>query len=518
MNSGSVGSKVKRGLTALSSNRDGFAVKGAGTSYILGELKRSLTELEKTRKQLAEFRSYCDDQQLEVNDVVFASLYIQLDKAAATLRTELNEAAARLASDEAAAEVEYEGLLRWALQSLSYFKSTLEWKSAAYDQALVAQFFDLRSQSNTKVNYERYECPEVDELEDNMDRLLNLDTSQQAVSMTSSGMGAYNLIEAYLLRDRLVPGDKVLVVPYIYFEVTEQLKELNSIERIVAPDFKVETLLDYAERHEPAVLFVDPLANNLEQAAVDMEALIAGLRARAKRHTTLVIDGTMVSGTFPAELLLSDEKLEIFYYEGANKYLQQGLDIAMAGLLVTPRYLKDRFYRLRRNTGTNLTRQGAQLFPQVSRIDHLKRMARIDHNAEKIAESLEADDVTRQVVDVVYAGSKQHPDYGVVSGRLFRGGCVTFRVLNKRFNTREHLNLFIKKVLDLAKEEGVYLTKGVSFGFLAPRISAAAAMAESIEPFLRIYAGAQNDNQTEGLVEVLKKAFSWFARYQEGDC
>jgi molybdopterin-biosynthesis enzyme MoeA-like protein len=58
------------------------------------------------------------------------------------------------------------------------------------------------------------------------------------------------------------------------------------------------------------------------------------------------------------------------------------------------------------------------------------------------------------------------------------------------------------------QKRGLYVTKSVSFGFSPPRISAAASMAESEPPFLRVYVGDLGPAQADLLAEVMADAIA----------
>ncbi|URQ80160.1 hypothetical protein [Xanthomonas oryzae] len=61
----------------------------------------------------------------------------------------------------------------------------------------------------------------------------------------------------------------------------------------------------------------------------------------------------------------------------------------------------------------------------------------------------------------------------------------------------------IELIINSCRTAGVSITKGVSFGFGVTRISAAAAIAESTDPFLRFSMGEETSEQLEQLEQLV---------------
>lgn len=59
-------------------------------------------------------------------------------------------------------------------------------------------------------------------------------------------------------------------------------------------------------------------------------------------------------------------------------------------------------------------------------------------------------------------------------------------------NNRDGLEAVIERMLGNARSRGVPLVKGLSFGFSTTRISAASAMAQGSDPFLRFSVGTHD--------------------------
>ena len=401
---------------------------------------------------------------------------------------------------------EGEMVLRFGLATRSYVRGALEWCSPSYEQSRVTQFFNTGAQDSPTLNYERYESVSVQRVEDQLLGVLDLPPDEFGLTVTSSGMAAYTLVESFLLRERLTPGDTVLLAPYIYFEAAEQLTALPFLRCARTSDYDVDSILADVAAYRPRVLFVDPVANTAQQRMTDVVTLLDRLRREVAQPLTVVIDGTMVSGALPGPALRGGGQVEVIYYESCSKYLQLGLDASMAGLVAYPVGLRPRMERQRRNTGTILYRHQADLFPQFDRDFFQRRMTRICGNARAIAERLHADPGVREAGTVFHPTLPDHPDSAIAARMPYAGGCVTFLFHEPGRNHRDELEPLIDRMLAAARQRGVHLTKGVSFGFSAPRVSAAASMAESEPPFLRLYAGDRPTEHVAALAEAVSEA------------
>ncbi|MCP2097837.1 MULTISPECIES: pyridoxal-phosphate dependent enzyme [Actinosynnema] len=399
-----------------------------------------------------------------------------------------------------------QAVLRFGLATVAHVRGALEWCSPSYAQSRVAQFFDTGVQDSPTVNYERYESKSVQRVESQLMEVLDLRPDEHAVSVTSSGMAAYTLLESFLLRARLKAGDTVLRAPYVYFEADEQLAALPFLRFERAPRYSTEEIIAAVRAHRPRCLFIDPVANTAVQRMVDLPAVLDRLRSTVTEPITVVVDGTMLSGAMPAGALVGGGLVEVLYYESCSKYLQLGLDAGMAGLLVYPVQLRAHFDRLRRNTGTILYRHYADLFPRYDRTLFRRRMRRIGANALRLATRLHDDPRVRELGMVCYPGHDSHPDVAIARKLPYAGGCVTYVFHEPGRNHHTELEPLLDHVVAGSKRLGLHVTKGVSFGFSAPRVSAAASMAETEPPFLRLYAGDQTDEQVDRFAEVVAEA------------
>jgi threonine dehydratase/cystathionine beta-lyase/cystathionine gamma-synthase len=469
------------------------------------QVRSWLRRLSDARAELDEYADYCARADVLIDADLVGQVRSDCERAAQRLIDVLGYPADD-DHPEAAARVDM--VLRHAANVVAAAQAAFDWCAPSHAQARVSQFFDVGAQDSPSANYERYDSVAVTRVEAQLAEVFGLDPQTQVATATSSGMAAYTLIEAFLLRYRLRAGDTVLLAPYVYFEAVEQICSLPSVRIVTAPSYSVDGLVDAVLRERPRCVFVDPIANTAEQRMVDVPGLVRALAAVRTDPITLIVDGTMAPAALSDTLLDAPEPVEVLYYESCSKYLQLGMDIGMAGVVASKAELRPALDRLRRNTGSILYRHNAQLFPSYDRAFFQRRMLRICGNAATVARALRARADVRAVADVVHPSSGAHPDDAIASGLPYAGGCVTFTLREQGANHRDELEALIEHMLERARRSGLHLTKGVSFGFNTPRVSAAASMAEGGPPFLRLYAGDRSSEQVALLAQVTGDAIA----------
>jgi len=480
-------------------------------------------ELNAVQREIEAYGEYCAGTGLHMDEPVLAHLTTSARQA--TLRlVRAQRSAAELSSEglahspDGAAELSAaEAVLRFGQATLAYVRNCLEWAAKSYAQSHRVQFFGTQTEAWPTMNYDRNGMhPSVVRVERQLLELLGLSADEYGIGVTASGMSAFSLVEAFLLRDRLTAGDRILVAPYIYYEVTQQLDALPHVRTERASGYAVEDIVDDVVRLRPRVVFVDPLANNVRQRMFDLPELLRRLREVVTGRITVVVDGTMVAASLPPELLASDARIEILYYESCTKYLQLGMDFALAGLVVFPVALAERFDMLRRNSGAVLARHNAELFPRYQPGLHERRMRRIWANAERLAELLNADPRITAAGEVHHPALPHHPEAQLARSLPYGSGIVTFLYRDRDRNDWQHLDAVVDRVIAHSQQSGVQVTKGVSFGYSVPRVWAQVVTTSEVERrfvpaiddepnFLRIYVGDRGF-QLEGLADAIAAA------------
>lgn len=473
----------------------------------IGEMfDAKVKELEEVDHQLSDYQSFCKTQGLVVPQESL-NLLRSVSSEVSDFVTQSKAESRTTVSSTIAAELN----IRTATQLIAATSAALEWCSPGYSQAIAPQFFDVSAQESGDVNYERYGHSDCLRVEEQLLRTFGVPPDKYAVTVTSSGMAAYNLIEAFLLRHRIAPGDTVLLAPYIYFEAAEQLVSLKGIRMVSGRSYESAEIAEQASCIDASVVFADPLANNMNQRLIDVGDLLFRL-SRSGGNATLVVDGSMLPAAFSTALGDFHRPSQVLYYESCSKYLQLGHDMSMAGVVVHAVELKPVMDRLRRNLGAILTRHGARLFPTYQPAQFLSRVQRMERAAAGLARLLSKGAVVCQRAEVIHPSLPSHPDFGIAKKVGRSGGCITFRLHEPGENQRDLLDVLIDHVLTCARRADLPLVKGVSFGFSIPRIAASSAMAETDPPFLRLSVGDNSPAEVERLAQVITDGFESFSR------
>lgn len=464
----------------------------------------------KLKKRLEEYVEYCDIEKIKPDNTAVSNLQKTIKDVGEvltdsdTLKVKIDLSSVEYNRHITEHLQRYRALLHDVLKG----SLVLDWRSSSYGQSWDTMFFHVDSQGNPGVNYNRYESNQVAMVEETLANILGANLEQSSLFATSSGMAAYTLIESYLIRNVLNTGDKLYIPHYIYFETEEQVSKLPHIEIIRTETHDTQEIAERIITEKPRVVFLDPITNTVELRMTDIEAVLFTVAKRLTDDVYVVIDGTMLSGQVDIPKLAKiSPHIKIFYYDSCSKYLQLGLDIAMGGLVIVPIELQSIFDRLRRNTGTILYDVSANIFPIYDRVVHQMRMGRFSRNAQIVGNLIESDSELSRKVVPHFPHLASHKDYEVAKRYKSVGGLITFSFLDPYLNQRDSLNSFIEIALTITKRHGISLTKGVSFGFSIPRISAATAMAENSPPFLRLSVGDRSYDETILLTKALIEAF-----------
>ncbi len=476
-----------------------------------------LVELRAARREIDEYATYCVRNELPVDEPVLAQLVAATHQVGMRMARQQHALLAASTTDAADLLGASEAVLRFGVATLAYVRHSLDWSAKSYGQSAQVQFFGTQSEAWPTIHYDRNGThASVIRVERQLLELLGLPPDRFAIGVTSSGMAAYTWIEAFLLRDRLRAGDTMLLAPYIYYEAAQQLHALPEIRAERATGYTVEEFIADVVRLRPKVIFVDPLANNVRQRMFDLPELFRRLREVVTERCTVVVDGTMTGASLQPALLASDDRLEVIYYESCTKYLQLGMDFALAGLVAYPIELAERMDMLRRNTGLVLARHNAELFPRYEVSVHRRRMRRIWANAERVATLLHADPRVSSAGMVHHPVLPHHPDRRLAADLPYGSGIVTFLYHDHVRNEWDNLDTVVDHILVRARTRGIQVTKGVSFGYSVPRVWAQSVSTTEEEyryvpipddepRFLRLYVGDRM-HQVEGLVEAIAEA------------
>jgi cystathionine beta-lyase/cystathionine gamma-synthase len=381
-----------------------------------------------------------------------------------------------------------EPTLRSAYRLLSALGNLAAWGAPATQESHAVAAFPVAA-SRDVVAYSRFGSLDIAAQEVSYTAMLGFNQLRARLLLTSSGMTAYALIEAYLLRDVLQPGDGVLLHPSVYFETREQLEGLPQFTSYTAAGGGRCDILAAIAACKPRVVFVDPLSNAADFRAIDMMRLLREADRICDQETWFVVDSTLLSGAFDPFVEPRHQHVRVLYYESGCKYAQFGMDLGPAGLVVVEAALAERFEQLRRGIGA--IGSDALSLPRASRRTYLKYLRAQTACAQAVARATtEACAASaKRIIDAVHPSQVSHSDHEETQHYPHLGGILVFRFVNPQLNRRRPLEVFIDLLITRARAANLTLTAGVSFGFSVPRIGAAWSSYEADQAFLRLSAG-----------------------------
>ena len=389
-----------------------------------------------------------------------------------------------------------ESTLRSAYRLAGALGSLAAWTAPATQESSALNSFPSAA-SRDAVAYARYGCPEIAAQEFAYASMLGFDPGNARLMLTSSGMAAYALIENFLLRDVLSPQDRVLLHPGVYFETRQQVQSLQFLAvHTAGGGGRIDMLRAIAETR-PRVVFVDPLTNSMDYRAIDMVRLLDEADRVCEPDTWFVIDGTLLSGGCNPFATCKRRNIRVLYYESACKYLQFGMDLGPAGIVVVDGGLADRFLQLRRGIGAIASE--ALVLPRASRgayLDYLCAQTACGL-ATAAAVNAFAGRGGGEHIRAAHPRLPDHPDHAEIAAYAHSGGVLMFKFSNPSFNRRKPLEAFIDVLMVKAVLADLPLTTGVSFGFRVPRIGAAWSSYDEDHAFLRLSAGIDLDRAAE---------------------
>jgi cystathionine gamma-synthase len=383
-----------------------------------------------------------------------------------------------------------EPTLRSAYRLIGALGNLAAWSAPATQESHALASFPSAAARDV-VAYSRFGGAEIAAQESAYASMLGFDPLAARLLLTSSGMTAYALIEAFLLREVLEPRDRILLHPSVYFETRQQLVSLPQFSSRTAAGGSRTDMLEGIAAYKPRIVFVDPLSNAADFRAIDMLRLLHQADQICEQETWFVVDSTLLSGGFDPFAGPPRERVRVLYYESGCKYLQFGMDLGPAGLVVVEAALAERFEQLRRGMGA--IGSDTLVLPRASRRTYLNFLRTQTACAQAVARAATetCSAAAPCIIEPVHPSQVSHPDHREAQQYPHLGGILVFRFVDPRLNRRRPLEEFIDLLIDRARSANLALTAGVSFGFCVPRIGAAWSSYEADEAFLRLSAGIE---------------------------
>lgn len=334
--------------------------------------------------------------------------------------------------------------------------------------------------------------------------------------VTASGMAAFTTIIATLLDDPACSKGPVLIGASSYFE-NIQIAQLYFPGRVILVDeMDTEALIEAIRVHKPPVLFLDTMCNAITMAVPDLSTLIPRIVQILESPLTLVVDATGTSMTYQIlkDVPLLNIKLHVIVFESLLKFHQYGMDRVSGGIMWRTAMSPFPLFGRRMHIGTNLVDASVLTLPWPNRSILKKRLHRHHRNTTMIATALDAhvrSDRRTALESVVYPGLPNHPAYVWMKDRDFHGAFLVL-VLKERYRkTATHMK-FLEYAVEEARNRGVELIAGSSFGLSKTRVYLTALRAVgTTEPFLRVSAGTEAVIEVEKIISALIRALERLA-------
>ncbi len=330
------------------------------------------------------------------------------------------------------------------------------------------------------------------------------------VYVTASGMAAFSTVLTTLATEDKINGP-IIAGSACYFENKLLLEKFFPGQISYVDEMNTESVLAAINELQPAAIFFDTLGNTEDVAAPDMASLVPRIIEEIKRPTILVLDTT---GTATSYQPLRDFprgpcKLSLIVVESLLKYHQFGFDRVSAGLMWRTGLTPLGIFGNRMHLGTGLVDASVLTLPQPNRKLFDKRLKRMGRNANLVAKALDDHARTTRMTalaEVVYPGLPSHPAYEWMSKRYFQGSFLVFK-LKPQYCFTAYYKKFLALAVDEARQAGVDLNGGSSFGFDTTRVYLTALYAaKHATPFIRISVGTETLYEVEKLIAVLTRA------------
>ncbi len=334
--------------------------------------------------------------------------------------------------------------------------------------------------------------------------------------VTASGMAAFTTIIATLLDDPTCSKGPVLIGASSYFENIQIARLYFSGRVVLVDEMDTEAIIEAIRVHKPSVLFLDTMCNAVTMAVPDLSSLIPRIVQTLEAPLTLVIDATGTSMTYQIlkDVPLLNIKLHVIVFESLLKFHQYGMDRVSGGMMWRTAMSPFPLFGRRMHIGTNLVDASVLSLPWPNRSVLKKRLRRHHRNATMIATALDThvrSDRRSALEKVVYPGLVNHPASSWMKDRDFHGAFLVL-VLKERYrNTATHMK-FLEYAVEEARNRGVELIAGSSFGLSKTRVYLTALRAVgTTEPFLRVSAGTETVIEVEKIISALTRALERLA-------
>ncbi len=343
--------------------------------------------------------------------------------------------------------------------------------------------------------------------------------------------------ESKLPRYKIDKNEPIVISTPVYFEVdqifdaTFDKKEILKFEKP-----SEDELIEAIKIKFPLAVVLAPLANNYELRTIDIEKVLEGLCderwvyefhkkfRNTFRDITLIIDNTLVGREakwkdFDFRRLPTFVK--IWAGESLIKYAQDGQEFSQGGLVTCiGEYSEDPLQRVRRISGSVPTKE------MVDRMSILLDQEVTDHRYKRHSRNtkLVAEHILKRlpksnsfIKEVNFAADAE----GKALGGVFTIGVDMSSLENPAdelwyLDYKNFVSNFCRTVITLAKEAGIELNMGTSFGFDSTRLASYEKDKNSRkyngdQYFVRVAVGTENASGALLVAECIARANDIFS-------
>ncbi len=407
-------------------------------------------------------------------------------------------------------------IYRYLINQIASLATRLDWQTIAYDSSVKPNFF-LKQEVGYKgiIGYKRVHYPKLNELENWFlkEFIESPIKDNLCCFFTSSGMGAYTLIENFLTKDCLSLGDKILFANRSYFETRDQINKLKGF--IIKPLLSIEAENIFQEiiYEKPKVVFLEPINNEEKIIVIDIHKIIKKLlNYNFENDFYIVVDTSMTSGGESVFLNFDNKKnkkVHLIAWESLLKYRQFGMDRFNAGLVIAEKIFQRKLFVQRERTGTILPDIQTMMFPKLGKKLYENRMKLIQRNASiftsEISNFLTKNNLNN-FLSINYPGYQKNKGYLIAKKYKYIGGVVTFEFKDEKKKNIQYFLTIINYIISQAKKHKIQINHGTSFGFYRTRITIAATGGGIYtNPFIRFSIGEESIKDLYLLIDLIKK-------------
>lgn len=330
----------------------------------------------------------------------------------------------------------------------------------------------------------------------------HLGSRQLHAYLASCGMSAFGALLQWLVQE-LGLGTSTIALEPMYFENIHLIKSYVPDVVRVSPTTS-DQLLNILRQQRPSLIVADAVANCGAIREHDLDAIIQWAASEPTQTIALLMDTTCLpTALLPNGLLAGLPKnVCVAFVESLAKHHQLGMDSVTGGIVLL--HASDAFHasfrKTRARNGANIADSSVGALPRPSRELLKRRLQRHSRNTDVLVRRLRKASVNGAGV----IESISWLEDGVRCAQWYKGSCLTI-VLRKEYRSIELYRQFEELVIDMAKERGLQVTLGTSFGFDVSRLYVTAPSTVFEPPFLRLAVGTETNSEAAALAEILEE-------------